>query len=205
MSETYTIIMRGQTFTLTRDQVEFDSPNYFTSCFLGEFTESRTRTLTISRDPELFKIILDYLSGYEVLPLHTSVIPSRMSPDLALRNLLVDARFYLLDRFIRRIGSGVKSLSIATIDPPPTYLMLTAQNSNSWDWPVPVSEDTTNNMKQKHGLDSHGYKQWSTCHADIENALRAASIQKSYVIETLWVVSTWGVNDCHHVIVKLTR
>ncbi|KAG8715167.1 hypothetical protein FRC08_010915 [Ceratobasidium sp. 394] len=126
MSETYNIIMRGETFTLTRDQVEFDSPNYFTSCFLGEFTESRTRTLTISHDPELFKIILDYLSGYEVLPIYTSVIPSRMNLDLTLRNLLVDARFYLLDRLIRRIGSSMKSPSLATIDPPPIYLMLTA-------------------------------------------------------------------------------
>ncbi|KAG8687847.1 hypothetical protein FRC09_013250, partial [Ceratobasidium sp. 395] len=76
--------MRGETFVLTRDQIEFDSPNFFTSCFLGEFTESRTRTLTLSRDPELFRIILDHLSGYEVLPLHQSVIPNRMSPDLVL-------------------------------------------------------------------------------------------------------------------------
>ncbi|KAG9085757.1 hypothetical protein FRC06_003460, partial [Ceratobasidium sp. 370] len=144
MSETYTIIMRGETFTLTRDQVEFDSPNYFTSCFLGEFTESRTRTLTLSRDPELFRIILDYLSGYDVLPLHTSVIPSRMSLDLALRNLLVDARFYLLDRLIRRIGASVKSPSPTTVNPPTSYFMLTVQGLGSWDSPVPISEDAAN-------------------------------------------------------------
>ncbi|KAG8741366.1 hypothetical protein FRC10_002931 [Ceratobasidium sp. 414] len=204
MSETYTIIMRGETFTLTRDQVEFDSPNYFTSCFLGEFTESRTRTLTISRDPELFRIVIDYLSGYDVLPLHTSVIPSRMSPDLALRNLLVDARFYLLDRLIRRIGSSVKSPSPAAIDPPTSYLMLTAQGYGGWASPVPVSESTTNIMKQKHGLDSHRYANWSSCRVNIENVLREASVQKPFVIETLWSHSQTVAFDYHHLIVKLT-
>ncbi|KAG9124430.1 hypothetical protein FRC07_011672 [Ceratobasidium sp. 392] len=104
MLDTYTVVVRGETFLLTRDQIEFDSPNYFTSCFLGEFTEAQTHTLTLSRDPQLFKIIIDYLSGYDVLPLHESAIPQRMNSDAALRNLLADAQFYQLDGLINRIS-----------------------------------------------------------------------------------------------------
>ncbi|KAG8790791.1 hypothetical protein FRC12_011016 [Ceratobasidium sp. 428] len=103
MPDKYTVEMRGEKFLLTRDQVEFDSPNYFTSCFLGEFTEAQTRTLTLSRDPELFKIILDYLSGYDVLPLHELMIPKRMNSNAALRNLLADAQFYQLDGLVDQI------------------------------------------------------------------------------------------------------
>lgn len=103
MSETYTIHVRDEVFHLTKDQVEFNSPNYFTSCFFGDSVESQTRTLRLFRDPDLFKIVIDYLSGYQVLPLHGSVIPKRMSLELAVRNLRVDADYYLLDGLVDQI------------------------------------------------------------------------------------------------------
>ncbi|KAF8601053.1 hypothetical protein BDV93DRAFT_524954 [Ceratobasidium sp. AG-I] len=100
-SDKFTAVVRGSSFILTRSQVEFDSPNYFTACFLGNFKESQTRILEISRDPVLFGVIFDYLCGYTVLPLDKSVIPTRMSLATALANLRVDAEFYQLDGLVR--------------------------------------------------------------------------------------------------------
>ncbi|EUC53457.1 BTB domain protein [Rhizoctonia solani AG-3 Rhs1AP] len=94
---TYTITIRGRDFLLTKSQIEFDSPNYFTSCFLGDFHEAETRHLKLSRDPDLFLIISDYLCGYEVFPLSHRVSPTRMSSALVLTNLRIDAAFYQLD------------------------------------------------------------------------------------------------------------
>jgi hypothetical protein len=125
MSETYTVIMRGEPFLLTRDQIEFDSPNYFTSCFLGEFAESQTRTLSLSRDPDLFRIIVDYLSGYNVLPLYESVIPKRMSPEAALENLHIDAKYYLLDGLVNQITPNPQISTMVANLPASQYVMIT--------------------------------------------------------------------------------
>lgn len=95
------MVVRGKTFLLTKSQIEFDSPNYFTTCFLGDFREAQTRRLNLSRSPEIFEVILDYLCGYKVLPLGQQSIPSRMSPEAALINLRADAAFYQLDGLIR--------------------------------------------------------------------------------------------------------
>jgi hypothetical protein len=93
----YTVIVMGKTFSLTKSQVEFDSPNYFTACFLGDFCEAQTRQLELSRDPDLFKLIVRYLCGYSVLPLDEKQIPSSTTPATALADLRADATFYQLD------------------------------------------------------------------------------------------------------------
>ncbi|KAJ1300936.1 hypothetical protein OPQ81_003362 [Rhizoctonia solani] len=93
-SELYKITLRDTTFILDRPQIEFDSPNYFTSCFLGSFSESHAREIRLSRDPALFSIIVNYLSGYAILPIQP---PTGMSEEVALENLLRDALFYGLD------------------------------------------------------------------------------------------------------------
>ena len=97
----FKVIVRGSKFTLTQSMVEFDSPNYFTACFLGEFRESQTRTIEIWRDPTLFAIILDYLCGYTVFPLKETQIPSRMTLATAVLNLRADAEFYQLDGLVQ--------------------------------------------------------------------------------------------------------
>ncbi|KAH7332675.1 hypothetical protein B0J17DRAFT_678404 [Rhizoctonia solani] len=98
----YTVTIRGRDFQLVKAQIEFDGPNYFTTCFLGGFKESQSRHLKLFRDPDLFLIICDYLSGYKVLPLSDRVIPARMSPELALANLKTDAAFYQLDGLVEQ-------------------------------------------------------------------------------------------------------
>ncbi|CAE6446774.1 unnamed protein product [Rhizoctonia solani] len=97
----YTVTIRGREVLLTRSQIEFDSPNYFSICFLGDYKESQTRHLKLSRDPDLFLIISDHLCGYKVLPLNDRVLPQRMSPELALANLRIDAEFYQLDNLVK--------------------------------------------------------------------------------------------------------
>lgn len=99
-SELYKVILRGETFSLDRSQVEFDSPNYFTSCFLGSFSESHRQEIQLSRDPALFSMIVTYLSGYTILPLKPA---SGMSEEATLENLLRDALFYGLDDLVKML------------------------------------------------------------------------------------------------------
>ncbi|CAE6358226.1 unnamed protein product [Rhizoctonia solani] len=96
-NEKYTVSIQGVDFVLSKSQIEFDGPNYFTTCFLGDFRESSTRRVELSRDPDLFRIVLSYLSGYTVLPLNEKVIPATMTHEAALLNLRADAEFYQLD------------------------------------------------------------------------------------------------------------
>ncbi|TFK84491.1 hypothetical protein K466DRAFT_496484 [Polyporus arcularius HHB13444] len=93
-SQSYTVVLRGEAFQLSHSQIYFDSPNYLTTCFSSGFAESRNRTLRLDRSPALFAIIVDYLSGYTVLPISPRAIPPTMTEATALDNLLADARFY---------------------------------------------------------------------------------------------------------------
>lgn len=97
----YTIVIMGKTFALTRSQIEFDSPNYFTTCFLGDFVEAQTRRVELSRDPDLFKVIVRYLCGYSVVPLPERLVPDGMSVTSALADLRADAAFYQLDALVQ--------------------------------------------------------------------------------------------------------
>lgn len=128
-NDKFKVIARGVEFTLVRSQIEFDSPNFFTACFLGDFQESQTRTLEISRDPVLFGIVYDYLCGYTVIPLDESVIPARMSPATALINLRVDAEFYQLDGLIE-LCSG-KSTNPA-LGNNTECVVIGGTNTNNW-------------------------------------------------------------------------
>ncbi|KZV86369.1 hypothetical protein EXIGLDRAFT_226377 [Exidia glandulosa HHB12029] len=102
-----TVVLRGETFTLYRDQIEFDAPNYFTALFLDA---PREPTVALSRSPELFRIIVDYLSGYNVLPLATEMVPPTMTRETALANLLNDAEYYQLGGLVRLLRPAPSSL-----------------------------------------------------------------------------------------------
>jgi hypothetical protein len=105
-TEEYHVVVRGETFTLDKHQILFDSPNYFSTYFLGDFKEAAEgrRQLTLRRDPFLFKLVEAYLSGYPVLPLPPS-LPAHMSPETATKSLLCDAQFYGLDGLIKLLQS----------------------------------------------------------------------------------------------------
>jgi hypothetical protein len=94
------IIVRDEEFTLRRTQLEFDAPNYFTTYFYGDFAEADAgvTTLTLDRSPELFAIIVEYMSGYHILPLAQKALPRTMTTRTAMLNLVEDAAFYGLTR-----------------------------------------------------------------------------------------------------------
>jgi len=89
-----------------------DAPNYFTAFFEGPFQETSegVREMTLYRDPYLFKFIHLYLSGYEILPLPKDNIPSYLSEESRLKNLLLDARFYGLDALAEELEAVVSRI-----------------------------------------------------------------------------------------------
>lgn len=95
---TFTVFARGERFVLSHTQISFDAPNHFTQAFLGEFEESSTRTLQLDVSPELFAIIVDYLSGYRILPLDPVALPRTMSVVRAMENITHDAEYLGLRR-----------------------------------------------------------------------------------------------------------
>ncbi|KDN38348.1 hypothetical protein RSAG8_09552, partial [Rhizoctonia solani AG-8 WAC10335] len=95
-TDTYTVIVRDRFFKLTKAQMERDAPNYFTSHFLDPAGECATRILEISRDPVLFELVLKYLNGYHLFPIHSSLIPAGCTAETALGDLRADAEFYKL-------------------------------------------------------------------------------------------------------------
>ncbi|KZV82396.1 hypothetical protein EXIGLDRAFT_778641 [Exidia glandulosa HHB12029] len=106
MSDKFNVALRGRTFTLYREQIEYDAPNYFTELFLGEFSEAKTRHVELSRNDDLFSIIVDYMSGYTVTPLSEAVVPPTMTLETAHTNLLRDAEFYGLQGLVELLQSG---------------------------------------------------------------------------------------------------
>ena len=97
-NDTHTVIVRGEPFQLSRNQIDFDAPNFFSTYFSSGFVESAKRTLTLDRNPALFALIVEYLSGYPILPLSAESAPPLMSLAMARRCLLADAQFYGLQK-----------------------------------------------------------------------------------------------------------
>jgi hypothetical protein len=100
MSSEHTVVVHERTFLLSRTQIEFDSPNLFTHYFL----ETRRTRLLLSRNLDLFMLILDYLSGYTILPISDNALP-QMSRGNVLKNLRVDAEYYSLKGLIELIDN----------------------------------------------------------------------------------------------------
>ncbi|KAF8593806.1 hypothetical protein BDV93DRAFT_428890, partial [Ceratobasidium sp. AG-I] len=94
----YTIIIRDRTFLLCRSQIERDSPNFFTSYFLDPSHQEHNKItrLHIFRDPDIFELVLRYLNGYHVVPIHDKLVPATSTPKTALADLRADAEFYQL-------------------------------------------------------------------------------------------------------------
>ncbi|TBU28409.1 hypothetical protein BD311DRAFT_758591 [Dichomitus squalens] len=114
-NDVYTVIVRGETFELYHDQITFDSPNYFTTCFLSGFAEAKDRTLRLSRHPTLFAIIVEYLSGYPILPLSSQAVPPNMDVANAHRCLLADAQYYGLQRLCALLTKPTLDMNLGWI------------------------------------------------------------------------------------------
>lgn len=107
-THTYKVTIEDQVFKLTKSQIHFDSPNYFTFHLLDKSEDE----VELTRDPHLFRIIVDYLNGYCVVPLRMDRLPPTMSPDIALANLRVDAEFYQLHGLLDMLDSPPPPLTL---------------------------------------------------------------------------------------------
>jgi hypothetical protein len=104
--DTYTILLRGQSFPLSASQIAYDSPSFFTTAFdSGGFVESATRVVHSDRRPEVFAIILEYLSGYEVLPVKLAGRTARESA----RMLRLDADYFGLEGLVKKVDEWLAS------------------------------------------------------------------------------------------------
>jgi hypothetical protein len=114
--ELYTIIVSGERFNFTVDQLQSDPNNYFATYFLGDFEEAarNERELIVEKEPLLFKLIQAHLRGYDILPLADGCVPSYMTKEGALENLLKEALFYGLDI----LTSKIKDFQAATESDP---------------------------------------------------------------------------------------
>jgi hypothetical protein len=110
--EQFKLRVGGQPFVLTRFQLEHDAPNFFTSALLGDWSESQEELLDLpDRDPQLFRLVSQHLSGYTIFPLD-----AHQNTQKTLLNLKADAQFYGLDQLAIDVQNQ--------IDPPPPPLRL---------------------------------------------------------------------------------
>ena len=93
--------------------MEEDSPNYFTAAFFdGGFAESKTRQVKTDRHPRLFALIVEHLSGYPILPLQPTALPSTMSVEIAQECLLRDARYFGLEQLEHLLSPPIDNLTL---------------------------------------------------------------------------------------------
>lgn len=65
--DTFTIVINDEKFILTEQEIKYDSPNYFTKSFFGEFSEAKTKTITLQdQDVETFRYVIIHLSSNEL-------------------------------------------------------------------------------------------------------------------------------------------
>ncbi|ORY75384.1 hypothetical protein BCR35DRAFT_333176 [Leucosporidium creatinivorum] len=113
----YTISLRGTVFTLSGAVLQSHLPNYFTRALLAppssQLVTPRSSAMELDRDPKLFEVVVNYLSGYEVFPLsQTAFLTDRAT---ATRNLLLDARFYKLKGLEEMVEKEVQRLEKGAI------------------------------------------------------------------------------------------
>jgi hypothetical protein len=101
----YTLVVSGERFTVTKDQLLSDPDNYFCTYFFGDFSESQNSPteIIIEKEPALFKLIQAHLRGYRVLPIPEGIVPAYMTRDTMVQNLLIEAEYYGLDELAGRI------------------------------------------------------------------------------------------------------
>ena len=108
---TFEVIVRGQSFTLTRGQIESEPGCLFEKALLGEFAEANAGKLVRDRHPATFALIVDHLSGYDVLPIDpTAAAQAQVDASRLLRYLQADADYYGLSRLTAAIQAS-KSIS----------------------------------------------------------------------------------------------
>jgi hypothetical protein len=106
-SERYSIIVSGEKFIFTRDQLESEPDNYFYTYFLGDFVEAanNARELNLQTDASLFKLIQAHLRGYEIFPTQDACVPGYMTK-MGLRK---EVDYFGLCRMVELIDEEMKA------------------------------------------------------------------------------------------------
>jgi hypothetical protein len=114
-SDQFTVIVSGQRFAFTRDQLESDPGNYFATYFLGGFKEasSNAKEMILEKDPLLFTLIQAHLRGYDPFPIADAFTPKYMTKASALKNLMSDAKYFGLVRLEEAIEAEMEKRSKA--------------------------------------------------------------------------------------------
>jgi hypothetical protein len=102
--ERYTVTVSEVEFYFTNDQLQSEPGNYFANYF----ATNRTNTLTLEKDPVLFRHIQTHLRGYNVFPIPEGFLPSYMDEMTALQNLQNDANVYGLGRLERLVAEQIQ-------------------------------------------------------------------------------------------------
>ncbi|KAM5537258.1 hypothetical protein V8D89_008988 [Ganoderma adspersum] len=103
-------------FQLSHNQIDFDAPNFFSTCFSSGFTESTKCTLTLDCNPALFALIIEYLSRYPILSLSAEATPPLMSLTMAHHCLLTNVQFYGLQKLSALLTMSTLNLDTCWID-----------------------------------------------------------------------------------------
>lgn len=100
----YTLVLRGESFTLSRAQIGAAPGSLLAAAFVGNIRDGKTATLEGDRHPAVFKVICDYLSGNPVFPLcEQDWAGTSMSEDELLRCLEADADYYRLPKLLAAV------------------------------------------------------------------------------------------------------
>lgn len=110
-SDKYVVIVSGQRFTFTRDQLESEPDNYFTTYFLGDFNEATNsiNELELETEPLLFELIQAHLRGYTIFPIQEGCIPKYMSKMGMLKSLRKEADYFGLASLVGSIDEELVS------------------------------------------------------------------------------------------------
>ena len=109
--DTYVVIVSGQRFIFTRDQLESEPGNYFATYFLGDFNEATNSTneLELETEPLLFEPIQAHLRGYTIFPIQDTCIPKYMSKMGMLKSLRKEADYFGLENLVGSIDEELVS------------------------------------------------------------------------------------------------
>jgi hypothetical protein len=111
-----TVLIRGKEFHLSYAQIQFDAPNVF-SDFVQDVqagTDNSNGTLHLDINLDIFALIMEYMSGYTILPVPHPAIPRFMTHKTFMAGLMKDAGELRL--------SGLQSLLRNSIVPAKAFL-----------------------------------------------------------------------------------
>ncbi|KAG8680831.1 hypothetical protein FRC08_016016 [Ceratobasidium sp. 394] len=152
MPQELKVVVSGTKFVLTQDQYKVDGPNYFTDAVAAHTRRFSGPQVKVSRNPELFKLVVDFLNGYAVLPKDAPLPKGIPCRKVALKNLVAEAKFYRLSSLEAIAEEILRKLDIGA-----SWYVMLSRTTTSSDWGLPshVSSDTAKTLQKKHGLSAH--------------------------------------------------